>query len=57
MNQASQATPGDTVLFHYTGSLKDGTVFEVRHIGLRVTELYNVNSHSIIYVPNSQLAN
>jgi MscS family membrane protein len=37
--------------------LADGTVCEVRHIGLRVTELYNVNSHSIIYVPNSQLAN
>ena len=37
--------------------LADGTVCEVRHIGLRVTTLYNVNSHSIIYVPNSQLAN
>lgn len=37
--------------------LADGTVCEVRHIGLRVTELYNVSSHSIIYVPNSQLAN
>ena len=28
MNQATQATSGDTVLFHYTGSLKDGTVFD-----------------------------
>ena len=37
--------------------LSDGTVCEVRRIGLRVTELYNINSHSIIYVPNSQLAN
>lgn len=37
--------------------LADGTVCEVRHIGLRVTTLYNVNSHSIIYVPNAQLAN
>src|SRR5258705_1838778 len=36
--------------------LSDGTVCEVRRIGLRVTELYNINSHSIIYVPNSQLA-
>ena len=28
MNQTSQATTGDTVLFHYTGSLRDGTVFD-----------------------------
>ena len=28
MTQTTQATPGDTVLFHYTGSLKDGTVFD-----------------------------
>jgi MscS family membrane protein len=37
--------------------LADGTLCEVRRIGLRVTELYDVNRHSIIYVPNSQLAN
>ena len=28
MNQATQATTGDTVLFHYTGSLRDGTLFD-----------------------------
>ena len=28
MTQATQATNGDTVLFHYTGSLTDGTVFD-----------------------------
>ena len=28
MNQTSQATTCDTVLFHYTGSLRDGTVFD-----------------------------
>lgn len=37
--------------------LADGKLCEVRRIGLRVTELYDVNHHSIIYVPNSQLAN
>ncbi|MEP7357428.1 MAG: mechanosensitive ion channel domain-containing protein, partial [Anaerolineales bacterium] len=37
--------------------LSDGTVCEVRRIGLRVTELYDINRHSIIYVPNSQLSN
>jgi MscS family membrane protein len=37
--------------------LADGTLCEVRRIGLRVTELYDVNRHSIIYMPNSQLAN
>jgi peptidylprolyl isomerase len=26
--QVTQATAGDTVLFHYTGSLRDGTVFD-----------------------------
>jgi peptidylprolyl isomerase len=28
MSQTTQATAGDTVLFHYTGSLRDGTVFD-----------------------------
>jgi peptidylprolyl isomerase len=28
MSQVTQATAGDTVLFHYTGSLRDGTVFD-----------------------------
>jgi MscS family membrane protein len=37
--------------------LADGTLCEVRRIGLRVTELYDVNRHSVIYMPNSQLAN
>ena len=39
MSQTTQATAGDTVLFHYTGSLRDGTVFDSssgRH-PLRVT--------------------
>jgi MscS family membrane protein len=37
--------------------LSDGRLCEVRRIGLRVTELYDVNTHSIIYMPNSHLAN
>jgi peptidylprolyl isomerase len=28
MSEVTQATAGDTVLFHYTGSLRDGTVFD-----------------------------
>ncbi len=38
-------------------TLADGTICEVRRIGLRVTELYDINTHSTIYMPNSQLAN
>lgn len=43
--------------YHDLIQLGDGTLCEVRRIGLRVTELYNVNSHSVIYMPNAQLAN
>lgn len=35
----------------------DGTVCQVTRISLRVTELYNTNDHSVIFVPNKDLAN
>ncbi|HEX3126170.1 MAG TPA: mechanosensitive ion channel family protein [Thermoanaerobaculia bacterium] len=31
--------------------LQDGTICEVKKIGLRVTQLYSVKSHSVIYMP------
>jgi len=34
----------------------DGVVCQIRHIGLRVTTLYNTEEHCDIYVPNSILA-
>lgn len=43
--------------YHDLIVLADGKLCEVRRIGLRVTELYDVASHSIIYMPNSRLAN
>ena len=37
--------------------LADGKICRVEKIGLRATELYNVEEHSIVYVPNNELAN
>jgi MscS family membrane protein len=37
--------------------LEDGTVFQVMKIGLRVTHLYDIGQHAVIYMPNSKLAN
>ncbi len=37
-------------------SLPDEKVCEVRGVGLRETELYNIDEHSVTYVPNSTLA-
>ena len=34
----------------------DGVVCEIKHIGLRVTTLYNTEEHSDIFIPNSVLA-
>lgn len=42
---------GDLVVLH--GS----TICEVKKIGLRVTQLYNVEEHSVHYLPNKDLAN
>jgi MscS family membrane protein len=36
--------------------LADGRVCEVNRIGLRITELYNTGDHSIIFMPNSKMA-
>src|SRR3990170_5124579 len=38
-------------------SLEDGKVCQVVRIGVRVTQLYDIDSHAIIYMPNSKLAN
>lgn len=37
--------------------LEDGKICRIQKIGLRVTELYNIADHSIIFMPNSKLAN
>ena len=37
--------------------LEDGTVCQVMKIGLRVTHLYDIGQHAVIYMPNSRLAN
>ncbi len=37
--------------------LEDGTVCQVVRIGVRVTQLYDIDNHAIIYMPNSKLAN
>lgn len=36
-------------------SLPDGTIAVIKKIGLRVTQLYLVNTHSELYMPNSTL--
>lgn len=38
-------------------TLQDGHVCQVQKIGVRVTQLYNIYDHAVIYMPNSQLAN
>ncbi len=37
--------------------LEDGTVCQVMKIGLRVTQLYDIGQHAVVYMPNSKLAN
>ncbi len=37
--------------------LEDGTVCQVVKIGVRVTQLFDIDTHAIIYMPNSKLAN
>jgi MscS family membrane protein len=37
--------------------LEDGTICQVVRIGVRVTQLYDIDAHAIIYMPNSKLAN
>jgi MscS family membrane protein len=37
--------------------LEDGTVCQVIKIGLRVTHLYDIGQHAVIYMPNGRLAN
>jgi MscS family membrane protein len=38
-------------------ALEDGKVCQVMKIGVRVTQLYDIGSHAVIYAPNSKLAN
>ena len=42
---------GDQIL------MSDGDVYEVRHVGMRSTTLYNVFKHQIVSLPNNSLAN
>ncbi|MCO5185798.1 MAG: mechanosensitive ion channel [Anaerolineae bacterium] len=35
----------------------DGDIFRVERIGMRVTELYDTHTHTIIFMPNSHLTN
>jgi MscS family membrane protein len=37
--------------------LEDGKVCQVVKIGVRVTQLYDIDTHSVIFMPNSKLAN
>lgn len=37
--------------------LEDGKVCQVVRIGVRVTQLYDIDAHAVIYMPNSKLAN
>ncbi len=37
--------------------LEDGTICQVVKIGVRVTQLFDIDTHAIIYMPNSKLAN
>jgi len=37
--------------------LEDGKVCQVVRIGVRVTQLYDIYAHALIYMPNSKLAN
>lgn len=42
--------PGDLVI------LGDNVLYRVLSVGLRVTQLYDINRHSLVYVPNAKLA-
>jgi len=37
--------------------LEDGDQLEVRHIGMRATELYNPDTDEIVVIPNNEIAN
>lgn len=36
--------------------LEDGETYHVRDIGTRVTKLYNIDKHTLVFVPNNKLA-
>lgn len=38
-------------------ALEDGKVCQVMKIGVRVTQLYDIGAHAVIYAPNNKLAN